>query len=102
MRIAQRNQSFNDRPSLTSGPAAAFNQQLLVQVKTIAFSVLAGIAVVHAHAQFVLAGRWRSEAAAPPHGVIVALQAVYGNNLVPIEIDVTVGARKNRRAAQIR
>ena len=53
------------------------------------------------HTQFVLAGRRRSEAAAPTHRVIVALQTVHRDNLVPIEIDVTVGPREDRRATQI-
>src|SRR5208283_140224 len=101
LRIAERHSRFDHVASLASSLAAIFDQRLPVQVKPEAFCILASIAVVHAHTQFVLAGRWWSEAAAPAHRVIVALQAVYGNDLVPIEIDVTVGTRQDRRAAQI-
>src|SRR5260370_20798341 len=65
------------------------------------FGVLAGVAVVHAYAELIVAGSRRREGASPTDRVVIPLEACDGNDLVPVEINVAVGALESWLTAQI-
>ena len=81
--------------------AGAGDDEFAVEVEAEAFGVFAGVAVVDADADLVIAGRGRSEGAGPADGVVVALQAGDGNDFIPVEIDVAVGAGEDGGAGEV-
>ena len=79
----------------------AFNNDLIVEIESKALRILASVAIVHAHAEFVIAGGGRCEGASPADRVVVPLQAGDGDDLVPIEIDIAISAFEHRLPGEI-
>ena len=82
--------------------AGVLDDKLVVEIEAEGLSVLAGVAVVDANAEFIVAGSGRREGAGPTHGPVVALQARDGNDLVPVEVDIAIGASEHGFAAEVR
>ncbi len=79
----------------------AGDDELAVEVEAEALGIFAGVAVVDADTDLVIARRGRGEGSGPADGVVVALQAGDGNDLIPIEIDVAVGAGEDGLAREV-
>ena len=99
--IAEMHGSFDNRATLAGLVAIAFDQYFPIQVEPESLSIFAGVAVVHPDTNLVISSGWRNKGAAPAHGVAIALQAIYRNNLVPIEIDIPIRAREHRLSTQV-
>ena len=99
--IREMYRGLDDGAPFAGAFGAAFHQDFSVKIEMIALGVLAGVAVVDAYAELVVAGSGWCEGASPTDGVVVPLKAGDGNDLVPVEVDVAVSAREHRLTAQV-
>jgi hypothetical protein len=81
--------------------AGTGDDEFAVEIEAEALGVFAGVAVVDADADLVIAGSGRSEAAGPADGVVVALEAGDGDDFIPVEIDVAISAGEGGRAGEV-
>ncbi len=80
---------------------AALENQLAIEVEAVAFGIFACVTVVDTDAELVVAGSGRGEGAGPANGVVVALEAGDGHDLIPVEIDIAVGAGEGGLAGEV-
>jgi hypothetical protein len=73
----------------------------VVEVEAEAFGIFTCVTVVDTNAELVVAGSGGGKFAGPADGIVVALEAGDGNDFIPVEVDVAVGAGEDGGAGEV-
>src|ERR1017187_4741056 len=99
--IGEMQGGVDHRAAFAGGLAFAGQNELAIEKQPEPFRVFARIAVVHVYPELVVARPGWSEVAAPAHRIVVAAEAGNWRNLIPIEVNVGVGAREHGLSAEV-